>query len=44
MEIGLKELKSAAINSVVLRAESYFLLTWIYVNFENNYPEALVYS
>ncbi|MFA5817737.1 MAG: tetratricopeptide repeat protein [Bacteroidales bacterium] len=44
MEIGLKELKSAAINSVVLRAESYFLLTWIYLNFENNYPEALFYS
>jgi len=44
MEIGLKELKAAAINSVVLRAESYFLLTWIYLNFENNYPEALVYS
>jgi tetratricopeptide (TPR) repeat protein len=44
MEIGLKELQTAAVNSVVLRAESYFLLTWIYLNFENNYPDAMVYS
>ena len=43
IEIGLKELQIAAINSVVLRAESYFLLTWIYLNFENKYPEALYY-
>ena len=38
MKIGLKQLHTAAINSVVLRAESYFLLTYIYLNFENNYP------
>jgi len=44
MEIGLKELQTATVNSVVLRAESYFLLTWIYLNFENNYSEASVYS
>jgi len=44
MEVGLKELQTAASNSVVLRAESYLLLTWIYLNFENNYPEALFFS
>lgn len=42
--VGLEELKTAALNSVLLRAESYFLLTWIYLNFENNYPKALFYS
>jgi len=44
MEIGLKELQTTAINSVVLKAESYFSLTWIYLNYENKYPEALYYS
>ena len=44
IENGLKQLQTAAINSVVLRAESYFLLTYIYLNFENNYPEAIFYS
>ncbi len=44
IEIGLKQLQTAAINSVLLRAESYFLLAYIYLNFENNYPEAIFYS
>lgn len=44
MEIGLKQLQTAANYSVLLRAESYFLLTYIYLNFENNYPEAIFYS
>jgi hypothetical protein len=43
MESGLKELQLAARNSVVLRAESSFLLSYIYLNFENNYPEGLSY-
>jgi len=43
-EDGLKQLHTAALNSIVLRAESYFLLTYIYLNFENNYPEAVFYS
>jgi tetratricopeptide (TPR) repeat protein len=43
IEKGLKELQLAAINSVVLRAESYLLLSWIYLNFENKYYEALFY-
>jgi len=43
-ETGLKELKTSALNSVVLKAESYLLLAWIYLNYENKYPEALDYS
>lgn len=43
METGLKQLQIAAKNSVVLSAESCFLLTWIYLNFENNFPESLYY-
>ena len=43
METGLKELQKAALNSVVLRAESYSMLTWIYLGFENRYPESLYY-
>ena len=41
--MGLKELHTAALNSVVLKGESYFLLTWIYLNYERNYPTALYY-
>lgn len=44
MEIGLKQLQTAANYSVLLRAESFFLLTYIYLNFENNYPAAISYS
>ena len=43
MESGLKQLNNAAVAAVVLRAESYFILTWIYLNFENNYEKALYY-
>jgi hypothetical protein len=43
-EDGLKQLHKAALNSIVLRAESNFLLTNIYLNFENNYPQAIFYS
>ncbi len=43
MELGLQELQTTAINSVLLRAESYSLLAWLYLNFENKYPEALYY-
>ena len=44
MKSGLKQLNTSAINAVVLRGESYFLLTMIYLNFENKYQEALHYS
>lgn len=43
MEKGLKELHIAGINSVVLRAESNYLLAWIYSFYENNYGEAILY-
>lgn len=43
MDTGLKQLQKAAIHSVVLRAESCYLLTWIYLNFENKLPESLLY-
>ncbi len=43
MAKGLKELNISAINSVVLRAQSYSLLSSIYLNFENSYPESLYY-
>ncbi len=43
-ETGLKELQTAALTSFVLRAESYTLLTWVYLSFENNLPESLYYS
>ena len=44
MKTGLKELNNAAINGVVLRAESYYLLAGIYINFENKYQQAVCYS
>src|ERR1035437_3023581 len=43
METGLKQLQNTAINAVVLRAEAYFLLSWIYLNYENKYPLAMYY-
>ena len=42
-EAGLKELQTTATNSFVLRAEAYFILTWIYLYYENNFPGALFY-
>jgi hypothetical protein len=42
-ELGIEELHKACINSVVLRGESYSLLSLIYLNFENNYPQSLYY-
>ena len=44
IERGLKELDIVAAGSVMLRAESYFTLAWIYQNYENDYAEALGYS
>jgi hypothetical protein len=42
-ENGLKELQTAANNSVVLRAEALSLLTWIFLSFENKLNESLYY-
>lgn len=44
MEKGLKQLQTAALNSLVLRAESSYLLSWIYMGFENKMGESLFYS
>lgn len=43
IETGLSELQNAAENSVVLRAESCFILTWIYLFYENSYEDAMSY-
>ncbi|HPT21132.1 MAG TPA: hypothetical protein PLR88_04225 [Bacteroidales bacterium] len=43
-ETGLKEFRTAAVSSVVLQAESYSMLTWLYLSFENNYSESLYYT
>lgn len=44
IETGLAEMKRAASMAVMLKAESAFFLTHVYVNFENNYEEAGIYS
>jgi tetratricopeptide (TPR) repeat protein len=41
---GLSELQVAAKNAIVLKAESYSFLSGIYISFENNFRQALVYS
>ena len=41
---GIKQINDAALNAVILRGESYYLLTTIYLNFENKYQQALHYS
>jgi hypothetical protein len=42
-EKGLKELEIAADTSIVLKAESYSMLSWIWLHFENNYQKSLLY-
>ena len=44
MITGLRELQISATQSVALRAESYVVLSWILLNFEKRYTEALYYS
>jgi hypothetical protein len=44
METGINQLKTSALKSVLLRAESYYSLAYIYLNFENDYPKAVIYS
>lgn len=43
-DTGLKQLKSSASNSVFLRAESYFILAWVYLYYENNFSQSLAFS
>ncbi len=44
MDKGLMELQIAAKNSIMLKAESLFFLSLIYLNFQDNYQEAYVYG
>jgi hypothetical protein len=41
---GLKELQTAAINSIVLKEESFSFLSEICISYENNYQQASYYS
>ncbi len=43
IETGLQELETASTSSVVLRAEACFILAWIYLYYENSFPEAMYY-
>ena len=43
MEAGLKQLQISASNSIVLSAESAYLLIWIYMGYENKLTESLYY-
>jgi hypothetical protein len=43
MDIGLKELQTAALKSVVLKPEAYSMLAWIYLGFENKLSESSSY-
>jgi hypothetical protein len=43
-EKGLRELQTAANNSIMLKAESFFFLSNIYISFENNYQNAYTFS
>lgn len=44
MQAGLNQLNTASLNSVVLRAEASYILTYIYENFENDYFKAYEYA
>ncbi len=44
METGLQQLENCGKNSMALRAEAISMLSWIKMNFETNYKEALPYS
>jgi hypothetical protein len=41
---GLRELETAATNSIMLKAESSFFLSHIYLSFEYNYQKAYIFS
>jgi hypothetical protein len=44
IQTGLNELNIATKNAIILRAESYSILAWIYTFYENNYPVSLTYT
>lgn len=41
---GIAEMRNAAFNSIMLKAESWSFLSYIYMSFENNYQLALPYT
>jgi len=41
---GLLELQNAGVNSIMLKAEAYSFLSYIFMSFENNYQESLAYT
>jgi hypothetical protein len=43
-EMGLKELQNSAANSLLLKAESYSILSYIFISYENDYLKAFYYS
>jgi hypothetical protein len=43
-EKGLKEMLTAANHSIMLKAEAYTFLSYIYIQYENNYQQAYIYS
>ncbi|MCU0457154.1 MAG: hypothetical protein MUE74_12710 [Bacteroidales bacterium] len=44
MELGLKQLEECGKRSMALRAEAFVMLSWIRMNFEMNFLQALPYS
>jgi hypothetical protein len=43
-EKGLKEMQNAGANSIMLKAEAYSFLSYIFMCFENNYLQSLAYT
>jgi tetratricopeptide (TPR) repeat protein len=41
---GLLELQNAGANSIMLKAEAYSFLSYIFMSFENNYQQSLAYT
>ncbi len=41
---GINELQNAGVNSIMLKAEAYSFLSYIFMNFENNYQQSLNYT
>jgi hypothetical protein len=44
LELGLRQLELCGKNSIALKAEAYAILSWIRMNFETNFNEALPWS
>ncbi|HVN57465.1 MAG TPA: hypothetical protein VMT63_04155 [Bacteroidales bacterium] len=42
--LGIRELEISASRSTFLKADSYSFLTWIYTNFEKNFPTAIEFN